>query len=287
MHEPQKPLSAEDLRFIDEAALYLEEPRFLMKVANLVGKPAEWALTVLPKKAHALVSDATQSALNGALYVGVRSLTSHRILAAGPRVHVTLTAIAGAVGGLFGLFGAAVEIPLTTTLMMRSIAQIAKGNGSDLADPETLMQCLSVFSFGAPNLEAMESAFLSARFALAEEVKRAAAFVAGRTAEGIATAVKNGAAPALVNLLNKIAARFQIQVTEKLTAEAIPIAGALGGALINAAFTDHFNRVAEFHFGIVRLERQSGQDVVQAAYLKAVERAKQRRRPNDPNAGST
>jgi hypothetical protein len=192
----------------------------------------------------------------------------------GPRTHVALTAVAGAVGGLFGLFGVTVEIPLTTTLMMRSIAQIAKRNGSDLRDPVTLMQCLSVFSFGSPKLEAMESSFLSARMAMAEEVKLAAAFVAGHSAEAIAAAVKNGAAPALVNLLHKIAARFQVQITEKLAAEAVPVAGAIGGSLINAAFTDHFNRVAEFHFGIVRLERQHGPELVQAAYRDAIERAK-------------
>jgi hypothetical protein len=41
------------------------------------------------------------------------------------------------------------------------------------------------------------------------------------------------------------------------------------GSLINAAFTDHFNRVAEFHFGIVRLERQHGREIVQEAYRQA------------------
>ena len=81
----------------------------------------------------------------------------------------------------------------------------------------------------------------------------------------------------LVQFLNRIAARFQIVISDKLAAEAVPVAGAVTGSLINAAFTDHFNRVAEFHFGILRLEREHGAEMVQAAYRQAVERA--RRRP--------
>ena len=79
----------------------------------------------------------------------------------------------------------------------------------------------------------------------------------------------------LVQLIKKIAARFEVTVTEKFAALAVPVVGAVAGALINSAFTGHFNRVAEFHFGIVRLERQYGRDVVQAAYREAVEKARQ------------
>jgi hypothetical protein len=43
------------------------------------------------------------------------------------------------------------------------------------------------------------------------------------------------------------------------------------GAAINAAFLDHFNRVARYHFGIRRLERIYGVDVVQGAYSAQVQ----------------
>jgi len=80
-----------------------------------------------------------------------------------------------------------------------------------------------------------------------------------------------------LSLINRIAAKFQIEVTEKLAAQAIPIVGAATGSLINAAFTDHFNRVAKFHFGIVRLERIHGREAVQVAYREACVRAKRKR----------
>jgi EcsC family protein len=287
MHEQQKPLSAEDLCFLDKAAIYLEEPSFVMQVANLVGKPAEWMLSKLPSKAQAIVGDLTQKALRAALYLGVRSLSDHRLLAGGPRTHTALTAITGAAGGFFGWRVARFEIPFTTTVMMRSIAQIAKRNGSDLADPETLIQCLSVFGYGAPKRDAKDSAFLHARAAMAREMESAAAFIAGRSAEWIEAALNSGSAPALMNVLNKIAARFQVEVTEKFAAEAIPIVGAIGGGSINSLFTHHFNRVAKYEFGIARLERQSGRDVVEAAYLKAVEKVKRRGSSDGPNGGGT
>jgi len=276
MHVPQTSLSAEELRFLDEAALYLERPSFLLRVAEFVGQPAERLLKLLPERAHAMVGQIAHSALERAFGLAVRSLSSRRwpIVgkwrpAAGPRLHVALTAISGGAGGLFGWPGAAVEIPITTTLMMRSIAEIARQNGSDLSDPETLMQCLAVFSYGAPKLEAMESAFLSWRVAMASAVSEAAAYIALHGAAGLT----HSTAPALVQFLSKIAARFQIVISDKLAAEAVPVAGAVTGSLINAAFTDHFNRVAEFHFGILRLERLHGVEAVQAAYRRAADQA--------------
>jgi hypothetical protein len=280
MHVPQTLLSADELQFLDQAALYLERPSFLIRIADYVGQPAERLLKLLPVRAHAMVSQIAQSALERAFGLAVRSLSSRRwpIVghwrpAAGPRLHVALTAISGGAGGMFGWPGAAVEIPITTTLMMRSIAEIARRNGADLSDPETLMQCLAVFSYGSPKLEAMESAFLSWRVAMASAVSEAAAYIALHGAGGLA----HSAAPALVQLLNKIAARFEIVISDKLAAEAVPVAGALTGSLINAAFTEHFNHVAEFHFGILRLERMHGVEVVQAAYRRAADRSGEQR----------
>jgi len=276
------PLTADDLRFLDEAARYLERPGFLIKVANLVGKPAEGILKALPAKAHAMIGDMTNSALERSLAWAVRSLPAEGSprprgwsLAGGPRFHLALTAATGAVGGLFGLAGASLEIPATTTLMLRSIAEIAAANGSDLGDPQTRLECLCVFSYGAPPLNAMESAYFSSRVGMALAVRDAAGYLARHGVLEVGNALSHGAAPALMRLISQIAARFEVVVTEKLAAQAVPIAGAAMGSLINAAFTDHFNRVAEYHFGIVRLERLHGQSGVQQAYQAAAQRAKQ------------
>ena len=182
------------------------------------------------------------------------------------RAHTALAATTGAVGGFFGLAGLGIEVPATTLVMLRSIAAEAARQGADLADPSTRLQCLSVLSFGSPAVEQMESAYFTARVGMALAVRESAQFVAKHTSQEVAEAVARGTAPSLVRLLGIIAGRFEVVLTEKVAAQMVPLAGAATGALINAAFTDHFNAVARYHFGILRLERQYGADLVRSAY---------------------
>ena len=44
------------------------------------------------------------------------------------------------------------------------------------------------------------------------------------------------------------------------------LAGALGGAAVNYAFIDHFQRVARGHFTVRRLERRYGKERIRAEY---------------------
>jgi hypothetical protein len=65
-----------------------------------------------------------------------------------------------------------------------------------------------------------------------------------------------------------VASRFGITVSEKLAAQAVPIVGAVGGALINSLFLDHFQGMARGHFIIRRLERTYGPELVKQEYDK-------------------
>jgi hypothetical protein len=71
---------------------------------------------------------------------------------------------------------------------------------------------------------------------------------------------------ALLRLLNTIAARFSVQVSEQIAAKSIPAIGAVLGAMVNTVFIDHFQQVAHGHFTVRRLERQYGEQTVKAAY---------------------
>jgi hypothetical protein len=51
-----------------------------------------------------------------------------------------------------------------------------------------------------------------------------------------------------------------------MAAQAVAVLGALGGAAVNLAFTEHFQDVARAHFTVRRLERIYGADVVRAEY---------------------
>lgn len=274
-------LTASELKFLDEAAGYLESPGFLLRTADLVGKPVEALVSALPGGAKQIVAKATTDALRKGLDWAIWSLTENgKVTEPAPASkatrffqrhgHTALTAVTGAGGGFFGVAGLPLELPTTTLVMLRSIASVAAEEGADLNDPNTRMECLAVLSFGSKPLADMESSYFTTRLAMAVTVRQAAAFVAQHSAREISDALLRGTAPALLRLMSIVASRFQVAVTEKVAAQTIPVLGAALGALVNAAFTDHFNRVARYHFGIVKLERRYGAGVVQAAYESAL-----------------
>ena len=122
--------------------------------------------------------------------------------------------------------------------------------------------CLSVFALGSTRDtrdDAAESGYFAVRSALATAVTEAARHIAQK---GLA---KEGA-PALVRLVALIAARFGVVVSEKAAAQAIPILGAAGGALINTIFIGHYQDMARGHFTVRRLERLHGELAVREAY---------------------
>lgn len=123
----------------------------------------------------------------------------------------------------------------------------------------------------------MESAYFTTRLSMALAVRQASHFLATHSAREVTEALSRGTAPLLMRLLQTIAARFQVVVSQKVAAQAVPLIGAASGAFINAAFTDHFNRVARFHFAILALERRYGREVVQAAYEEACREQRARR----------
>jgi hypothetical protein len=176
------------------------------------------------------------------------------------KIAVTAT---GAGGGAFGLPALVIELPVSTTIMLRSIADIARSEGEDTRLPEPKLACLEVFALGgrASKNVAVESGYFAVRAALAKAVSEAAEFIAER---GIA---KEGA-PVIVRLISQIAARFGVNVSEKAAAQAIPAVGAVGGALINLAFINYFQDMARGHFTVRRLERIYGTEVVQSEYRK-------------------
>ena len=74
-------------------------------------------------------------------------------------------------------------------------------------------------------------------------------------------------APVLVRLISAIASRFGIIVSEKVAAMAIPAIGAVGGAMVNTFFIDHFQNMARGHFIIRKLERKYGLESVKDKYM--------------------
>jgi hypothetical protein len=254
-------LAEPELAELRRARQLLERGSLAVRLAEVVGRPVEKGLALLPQGARERIQALTESALHRALRTALATLTFQARKPASERLHGAATMATGAVGGLFGLGGLAVELPLTTVLMFRSIADIARSEGHDLAAPETRLACLEVFALGGSSAsdDAGETAYYAVRAGLAKALAEAAQHL---TQKGLA---REGA-PALVRAVAAIAARFGIVIEEKLALSAVPVLGALSGSLINAAFTRHFQARARGHFVVKRLEVLHGADAVRRAY---------------------
>ena len=66
-------------------------------------------------------------------------------------------------------------------------------------------------------------------------------------------------------ILSEIAARYGVRISEKFAAQAVPLVGAAGGAMINTVFLDHYRNMARVHFAMRRLERAYGAPQVRNA----------------------
>ncbi len=256
-------LPSSDLAELRTARSLLERPSIAVRLTDLIGRPIEFSVRHLPEKVTATIHSMTQRSLEHALDVAVKTMRAERSGSSADSLHKMVTAAAGAAGGMFGLAGLAVELPVTTVLMLRSVGDIARSEGHDLSAPETRLDCLEVFAFGGRSSgdDASETGYYAVRGALAKAVSDAARHVAekGMISRG---------APALVRLIEKVAARFGIVVQEKVVLEMVPVIGAVSGALINTLFLDHFQNTARGHFIIRRLEGTHGADLVREAYEK-------------------
>ena len=256
-------LGATDLRDLRSAKHLLERTSLAIRISNLVGIPIERGIEMLPKRASALVMGATRRALQTALRFALVTLDHQPGERSADRFHKALVTATGAGGGLFGMPALAIELPVSTTIMLRSIADVARSEGERLTSPETKLACLQVFALGGRTKsdDAAESAYFAIRAALARGLADAAQLMAEK---GV---VQDGA-PAIVRFIVQVAARYGIVVSEKTAAQALPLVGAAGGALVNALFMDHFQDVAHGHFVVRRLERTYDHETVRRAYVE-------------------
>lgn len=254
-------LSSADLADLRRARDLLEHPGVAMKLTNLIGMPVEKAFEILPRGFARAIQRSTRAVLRAALTVGGWTLRSRSAKPASNAAHKALVAASGAVGGVFGIVALPIELPISTAIMLRSIADVARSEGEDLATADAREACIQVFALGGRSTsdDAAETGYFAVRAILARAVGEAAEFVAekGLVQEG---------APALVRLIASLASRSSVSVSEKAVLQAVPLIGAAGGAAVNLLFIAHFQRMARGHFIVRRLERAHGREEVQRAY---------------------
>ena len=209
-------LTDEDLAALREAVELLEQDTFTETVMNTVGRFIGGGLDVvgraLPKAFRAYGAAMLEGILAKAFDRVVltvdhdgKGLTGYRWLDAplsSSWIDGASAILAGALGGVGGLATTAVELPVTTALLMRAIAQIAVREGRTCAD-EAKLECLKVFAFGGRSTsdDAADTGYYSVRLAVAEAVPK----MAHKTLQQL-----------LPRLLARVAERFSVPVTAKI-----------------------------------------------------------------------
>ena len=257
-------LTRDELDDIARARDVLEHPSLAVRITDLVGTPIEALVKRLPDGAQKVISDGTRKALGASLDVALRTLGETRTDPS-DWLHRGIVMATGAAGGLVGLPGLLFELPVSLTVMLRSIADHARAQGEDLSLVTNRLECLTVFAYGSRSTsdDAADAGYFAVRAVLARAVSQAAEYVAER---GIAEVASERGAPALVQLMARIAQRLGMAVTDKAAAQLVPVIGAAGGAAINALFINHYQDTAWAHFTMRRLERAHGADPVRLAY---------------------
>lgn len=201
---------------------------------NKLGAQADGMMDYIPQSAQEGLHLATEKALQGAIRAAD---LSHKIL---PREDARLTRVVaaamGAVGGVGGIGTALAELPLTTTLFLRSIQAAAKEEGFDPKMQSVRFDSVRIFASSGPLAsDETDLAFMAARMT-----------VAGPTLQALATTV----APRLALVFGK-----------KIAAQAMPIMGAAAGASINTIYANYYREIAHVHFGLRKLAIDTDQPI--------------------------
>jgi len=205
-----------------------------IQVLNMVGGQAESLLARLPDGVRARLGETTEQALQFSMQAAHRS---RGVLTETPGWWSrALTTAMGGLGGLGGLPTALAELPVTTTVLLRAIQDVAVEHGFDPDEAGVQYDCIQVFAAAGPldHDDGSDLAFLSTRI----------------TVTG----------PALKALIARVAPRLSVVLGQKLAAQTVPVLGAAAGAATNYAYTSYYQQMAHVHFGLRRLAIEAGRD---------------------------
>ncbi|MGB6151263.1 MAG: EcsC family protein [Pricia sp.] len=256
-----KILSPEDELKLRNAKQKMEDIGWAMEGLNKMGSFIDGRVRLLPEKQQKWLQQVSFKVLEKVVHSNLFSMKSDKVKTTPLNsTYKAMVTSSGIIGGAFGATAFAVDLGITTKLMMRSIMDIARSEGEDLTTLDTQLACLQVFALGGKTKhdDSLDTGYFATRLSLNAAVKGSTS----KLVEGLLV----GASAPMLRILGIVASRFSIQVSEKFVAQAVPVVGAVGGGAINLAFIRHFQNMAQAHFSIRRLERQYGPDSIKEAY---------------------
>ncbi len=212
-----------------------------IQVLNVLGGRAEALLEQLPGGVRDRLEGGTEQALVIAMGAAHRS----RGMVGGQPgwLNRAVTTAMGAAGGFGGLPSALAELPVTTTILLRAIQDVASEYDFDPAEEGVRFDCVQVFAAAGPldHDDGADLAFLTTRVAVTGKAMQA--------------------------LIGRVAPRLSVVLGQKLAAQTVPILGAAAGAATNYVFTSYYQQMAHVHFGLRRLAIEA--DMSHAELLEA------------------
>lgn len=205
-----------------------------VQLLNLIGGQAENLLDRLPQDMRTRLGEGTEHALRLAMNAANRS---RDVVGEQPAwLSRAVTTAMGAAGGFGGLPSAMAELPVTTTILLRAIQDVAVEHGFDPREEGVQFDCIQVFAAAGPldHDDGSDVAFLGTRV----------------TVTGVA----------LQRLIARVAPRLSTVLGQKLAAQTVPILGAAAGAATNFAYTSYYQQMAHVHFGLRRLAIDADMD---------------------------
>lgn len=198
-----------------------------IQMLNLLGGKAENLIDRLPSPVRAGLFEATEQALHVAMRAADhsrRAVPDQR-----PWVNTAMTTAMGAAGGFGGLPGSLVELPATTTVLLRAIQSAAVSEGFDPGATSVQFDCVRVFSSAGPlaHDDGADLGFVTLRLSLTGH--------------------------ALHKLIAAVTPRLAAAMGQKLAAQSVPVLGAMAGAGSNYVYTRYYQDMARVHFGLRRL----------------------------------
>ena len=259
----KKKLDLDHTEELKRAVSFLESESLTIKLLNYLGQPIEFGINKIPKKIKDKILPITGKALHYAAKGSIKTIGKGKSNKFSNYYHKAFTITTGGISGFFGPETLIFELPVSTLTIFRSIASIAKKNGEDLQDANTVAACIEVFALGGNNKsdDATDSSYYMVRAGTNKIIEKLSENVLGKS-------LTIETPQFLSKIITIVAPRYSVQVTEKLVAQSLPIIGAMTGAAINLIFITHFQNVAEGHFIVRRLERIYGKKTINDNYLK-------------------
>ncbi|WP_121063046.1 EcsC family protein [Chachezhania antarctica] len=194
---------------------------------NTLGLQAETMIDRLPVPIRDRLSVVTESALTQAMRAA--HFSRRAVPDQSRQVNALVAGAMGAAGGFGGLATSMIELPATTTMLLRSIQGVAVKHGFDPASESVQFDCVRVLADGGPltSDDGADTGFFTTRLSVT--------------------------GPAMRTLVSRVLPGLSESLGRKLATRTVPVLGAVTGAATNYVYAQYYQDLAHVGFGLRKL----------------------------------